>query len=81
MTEAPSRILANLFGLSINNLTSAIAQTAAHKCTTAALHCASATLHDTPYTDQITDTCGLMGRYLPYRTLVRNNGLSAGARA
>ena len=26
-------------------------------------------------------TGGLMGRYLPYRTLVRNNGLSAGARA
>ena len=51
-------ILANLFGLSINNLTSAIAQTAAHKYASAAQACASAALYDTPYTDQIAETWG-----------------------
>ena len=58
MKKTPNLILANLFGLSINNLTSAIAQTAAHKCASAAQACASAALYDTPYADQIAETWG-----------------------
>ena len=57
-TNRVNLILANLFGLSINNLTSAIAQTAAHKYASAAQACASAALYDTPYTDQIAETWG-----------------------